>query len=229
MLSSWEVEFDAINVEDSPTATEELRRAGVTTVPAVVRGAQAVEGWNPRAVAQLLGVPYAQAERLSPGELIERLDRILAAAQRAIRQVPVDKLELKSPDRDRPVRQLGYHIFRLSAAFPDGVEQNRFPYEWLAEPVPPEISDGAAIARYGAGVRSRLWDWFARADASVYARTVTTYYGPQSAHELLERTAWHAAQHLRQLYAFLEMMGIRPDQPLGDEDFTGLPLPKALW
>ena len=229
MLSSWDVEFDAVNVEDNPTAKQELRRVGVTTVPAVVRGEQAVEGWNPHAVAQLLGVPYAQAERLSPAELIERLDRILAAAQRAIRQVPVDKLELKSPDRDRPVRQLGYHIFRLSAAFPDGVEQERFPYEWLVEPAPPEIRDGEAIAGYGERVRSRLRDWFSRAEAGVYARTVSTYAGPQSAHELLERTTWHAAQHLRQLYAFLEMMGIQPDRPLGDADFEGLPLPEALW
>ena len=216
-------------MEGNFTAGAELRQVGVTTVPAVVRDGRAVEGWNPRAVAELVGVPYREPERLSPAELSARLDRILSAAQRAIRQVPDDKLEMKSPDRDRPVRQLGYHIFRLSAAFPDGVEQDRFPYEWLVEPVPPEIRDGDAIARYGDGVRSRLSDWFSRADANVYAKPVTTYYGPQSAHELLERTVWHAAQHLRQLYAFLEQMGVTPTNPLTEADFKGLPLPKDVW
>lgn len=229
MLASWGVEFEAVNVEANPQAMAELRRVGVSTVPAVVRDERAVEGWNPRAVAELLGVPYVPDERLSPAELAERLDRILRAAQRAIRQVPADKLELRSPDRDRPVRQLGYHIFRLSAAFPDGMEQDRFPYAWLVEPPPPEIADGEAIARYGEGVRSRLREWLARADGGVYARAVTTYSGPQSVHDLLERTTWHAAQHLRQLYAFLEMMGIPPDRPLGEEDFKGLPLPEQLW
>ena len=223
------MEFEAINVEGNPNATEELRRAGVTTVPAVVRGERRVEGWNPRAVALLLGVPYLEAGRLSPVELFARLDRILAAAQRAIRQVPDDKLEMKSPDRDRPVRQLGYHIFRLSAAFPDGVEQDQFPYEWLVEPVPRELRDGEAIARYGEAVRARLSDWSSRADAGVYTRSVTTYYGPQSAHELLDRTVWHAAQHLRQLYAFLAMMGVAPEDPLTEADLKGLPLPKDVW
>ncbi|MFQ5898562.1 MAG: DinB family protein [Candidatus Methylomirabilia bacterium] len=201
----------------------------MSTVPAVLTGERAVEGWSPRAVAELLGVPYAEPERLLPALLLERLDRILAGAQRAIRQVPVEKLELKSPDRDRPVRQLGYHVFRLSAAFVDGVEQNQYPYEWLVEPVPPELGDGEAIARYGERVRSRLREWRARAESAVYARPVTTYYGAQTVHELLERTTWHAAQHLRQLYAFLGMMDVQPDEPLGDEDFKGLPLPEALW
>lgn len=97
------------------------------------------------------------------------------------------------------------------------------------EAAPPEIRDGEAIAGYGERVRSRLRDWFSRAEAGVYTRVVSTYAGTQSAHELLKRTTWHAAQHLRQLYAFLEMMGIQPDRPLGDADFEGLPLPETLW
>lgn len=58
---------------------------------------------------------------------------------------------------------------------------------------------------------------------------VETYYGPKTAHELLERTTWHAAQHLRQLYAFLERMGVSVDNPLGEADFEGLPMPKEVW
>lgn len=229
MLSSWKVGFEAINVEGDPEARQELPRAGVSTVPAVVAGDRAVEGWNPRLVAHLVGVPYEEAERLPPAELLERLDRILEAAQRAIRQVPVEKLELRSPDRDRPVRQLGFHIFRLSAAFPDAVEQDQLPYEWLVEAVPPQIREGQDIATYGEGVRSRLRQWRSLGPAGIDARVVATYYGPQTVHELLERTTWHAAQHLRQLYVFLEMMEIRPDRPLRDEDFAGLPLPTTLW
>jgi hypothetical protein len=58
---------------------------------------------------------------------------------------------------------------------------------------------------------------------------VGTYYGQQTAHELLERTTWHAAQHLRQLYFFLERMGIAPENPLTEEDYKGLPIPKDIW
>ena len=50
-----------------------------------------------------------------------------------------------------------------------------------------------------------------------------------AAGELLERTVWHAAQHLRQLYALLELMGLEPSNPLTEADFRGLPLPKEVW
>lgn len=227
MLSSWGLEFEAVNVEGNPVTLEELRSLGVTLVPAVAVGAKVVHGWNPKGVAELVGIPYAEPERLSPAELAARLDVTLVATQRAIRQVPDDKLGMKSPDRDRPVRQLGYHVFRLSLAFRDAMEQGQLPEAWLQEEAPPEITDGTAIARYGQTVRERLAEWLAR--PARCAGVVNTYYGAQSGTELLERTVWHAAQHLRQLYAFLEMMGIQPDQPLGDEAFKGLPLPDALW
>ena len=229
MLSSLGVEFEAVNVDASPSALKELERLGVPLVPAVAIGDRVVHGWNPKGVAELLGVDYVEPVRLEPVELVERLDRILGAAQRAIRQVPAEKLETKPPERDRTVRDLGYHIFRLSVAFPLAVEQNRFPEDWLTEPTPRSLRDGEAIARYGGGVRSQLKEWYHEAPAEAFDWVVDTYYGPQTVWGLLERTTWHAAQHLRQLYALLERMGVLPDRPLTGADFQGLPLPEALW
>ena len=103
-----------MNVDADPAALKDLDRLGVPSVPAVAVGDRVVHGWNPRAVAELVGVAYVEPVKLQPVELIDRLDRILAAAQRAIRQVPSEKLETKPPERDRTVRDLGYHIFRLS-------------------------------------------------------------------------------------------------------------------
>ena len=47
--------------------------------------------------------------------------------------------------------------------------------------------------------------------------------------EFYERTAWHAAQHARQLQLVLESIGLAPDRPLTDEDLAGLPLPTSVW
>ena len=218
-----------MNVDADPAALKDLDRLGVPRVPAVAVGDRVVHGWNPRAVAELVGVAYVEPVKLQPVELIDRLDRILATAQRAIRQVPSEKLETKPPERDRTVRDLGYHIFRLSLSFPLAVEQNRFPEEWLTEPAPPAMRDADAIARYGEGVRARLREWYHQAPAESLDWVVDTYYGPQTVWGLLERTTWHAAQHLRQLYALLERMGISPERPLTGVDFQGLPLPEALW
>ncbi len=219
--------FRAIDVEAEPAARADLARLGISLVPAVVVGDHAVHGWNPKAVAELVGVPYGESPRLAPEALARRLDRILAAAQRAMRQVPDRHLGMTWPGRDRPVRQLGYHLFRLTLAFPDAMLERRLPAAWLQEEAPAELADGAAIARYGETVRARLAEWRGRPGA--WDGVVETYYGPQTGHELLERTAWHAAQHLRQLYAFLERMGVTPEAPLTAADYEGLPLPAEVW
>ena len=45
----------------------------------------------------------------------------------------------------------------------------------------------------------------------------------------MERTVWHAAQHLRQLAALLEAAGATPADRLTDADAAGLPLPREIW
>jgi len=228
LLASWGVAFRAVDVEAEPAARADLARVGVPAVPAVVvDGTRAVHGWNPRALAELVGVPYREGHHLEPAELGRRLDRILAATARAMRQVPDAHLGMTWPGRDRPVRQLGYHVFRLSLAYPEAMEARRLPKSWLDEEAPPGLADGAAVAGYGETVRARLRQWLARHDA--WSGVVETYYGPQTGPELLERTTWHAAQHLRQLYAFLERMGVTPEAPLTAADYEGLPLPADVW
>ena len=91
------------------------------------------------------------------------------------------------------------------------------------------MSDGAALAQYGGTVREQLSNWFAEHTPQPFSQPVQTYYGPHSLHALLERTTWHAAQHLRQVYALLETAGLTPDQPLTAQDYAGLPLPDTLW
>lgn len=218
-----------MNVEGNEAAREELRRLGVPLVPAVLVGTRAVHGWNPAAYAALVGVEYKADSKLLPAELGRRLDRILGAAQRLIVQVPETRMAWKPPQRDRSLRDLGYHIFRLGLAFADGMDTGEFPEAWLQEPAPADLRDGAAIARYGALVRGRLSGWFEGAGSGEFARIIAVYYGPQSGHDLLERTTWHAAQHLRQLHALLEDLGVAPLDPLPAADFEGLPLPKSLW
>jgi hypothetical protein len=46
---------------------------------------------------------------------------------------------------------------------------------------------------------------------------------------VLERTAWHPAQHTRQLMLILETLDIEPDRALTAADLAGLPLPDKAW
>lgn len=218
-----------MNVDADPTALEELRAVGVPLVPAVVLGPRAVHGWNPSAYAALLGVAYREPVKLAPGELAARLDRILESAAELVRHAPDAFLAWTPPERDRTVRDLGYHVFRLSQAFLDAMASGELPEAWLQERAPAALGSGEAIAAYGAGVRRRFQTWVASAPAETWARRVAVYYGAQSSHELLERTTWHAAQHLRQLHALATRQGITPPAPLPPDTLAGLPLPDSLW
>ena len=221
------MKFDGFDVEAEPERRRDLEPFGLQRVPVTIVGERAVHGWNPKALAELVGVTYGEREPLSPSELARRLDAVLAATQRAVRQIPREHLGMKAPGRDRTVRQLGFHIFRLSAAFADTREQGHLSEQWFEENAPAEMADGDAVARYGDGVRRRLQEYSAR--PGWCDGDVSTYYGPQTAHDFMERTTWHAAQHLRQIYWFLDRMGVRADAPLTDADLEGLPIPREVW
>jgi hypothetical protein len=221
------VKFEGFDVEAEPERRRDLEPFGVPRVPATIVGDRVVHGWNPKALAELVGVSYEERKQLAPAELARRLDAVLAATQRALRQIPREHLGMKAPGRDRTVHQLGFHVFRLSVAYVDTREQGHLSEHVFEEKAPAEMADGHAVARYGETVRGRLAAYCAR--PGWCESTVSTYYGPQSAHDFMERTTWHAAQHLRQIYWFLERMGVRADSPLTDADLEGLPVPNEVW
>ena len=227
MLSSWNVPFEAIDTEATPEAQQVLKTFGIPRPPAVIVGDKAVHGWNPKGVAELVGVEYDDSDKLTCAQLAERLDTILVAAQRAVRQIPDAHLGFKWPGRDRTFRQLGYHIFRVAVSYRDTREQGHLQENWFGANPSAEMVTGDDVARYGDTVRQRLAEWLQRPDA--FSGMCETYYGPQAAPELFERTVWHAAQHLRQVYVMLEHVGVTPDNPLTKTDFQGLPLPESLW
>jgi hypothetical protein len=216
-------------VQGNPAAMAELNRLGVAQVPAVAVGDRAVHGWNPSGYAELLGIAYTPPVQFAPLELASRLDRILESAEALLSVLDQRQVDWEPPERPRNLRDLGYHVFRLSLAYVDGMDLGRFPHSWLQETAPEDLRDGAAIARYGALVRARLSGWFDGAGGDEYARIIDVYYGPQSGHDLLERTTWHAGQHLRQLYDLAGRLHVTPPKPLPAEALKGLPLPDAVW
>jgi len=221
------VAFEGFDVEAQPERRADLAAFGVQRVPATIVGDRIVHGWNPQALAELVGVPYRAPRKLTPAELAERMDSVLAATQRAIRQVPPEHLGMKYPGRDRTVHQLGFHVFRVAASFVDTRERGHLDGAWFEENAPREMADVDAVARHGETVRARLRAYCARpgwCDGGV-----STYYGPQSAPEFMERTTWHVAQHLRQIYWFLDQLGIAKNAPLTDADLEGLPFPREVW
>lgn len=229
MLSSLAVKFEDVNVETEPGGWEDLRAMGIAAPPVFVLGDRRVPGWNPRAILALVDRSYAEPPPLGPAELEDRLGRILTATLRAAAQLSGDVLDAKSPHRDRTLRNLVFHVFRLSLTFPDAVAQDRCPVEWFLEDAPETMREVAALVAYGRTVRDKLSCWFDEHRHGDWDAIVRTHYGLQTRARLLERTTWHAAQHARQVYDIMRLVGITPSEPLTATDFEGLPLPDAVW
>lgn len=209
---------------------EALRALGARSVPVVAKGDRYVFAQSLKVVAEFVGLTGDFGPALPPEELVARLDRILAGAQRFVAQIPGGELETKLVNRNRTYRQLGHHIFRIPEAFVDSVGQGRqLTYEALTEAPPESLQSGTDIAEYGGEVRRKVQDWWRSAAASAPTAMADTYYGQQPLHEVLERTTWHAGQHVRQIMSILQGLDVQPDRPLTDEDFAGLPMPQSVW
>jgi len=203
---------------------EELRRLGARSVPVVSRDDRFVFAQVIRDVVEFLGLGEKTSPVLSPAELHARYDHVLETI-RLVRQMPVDKLEIRLPNRPRSWRMVMHHIFQIPTAYLDMEEEGgTLSRERLGVLPPPEMRTSAAIADFGQGVRARLNAWWPHVADEDFSRPVPTYFGETSRHEMFERTVWHSTQHTRQIASLLEQAGIAPDRPLGPNDIRGLPL-----
>ncbi len=94
---------------------------------------------------------------------------------------------------------------------------------------PDAIRTTEDIAAFGQDVGARLAAWSAGLGERDLGRPVAAYWGRPTLHEVLERTAWHAAQHVRQIAMMMETWDIAPDDPLSDAELNGLPMPEKIW
>lgn len=217
-----------MNIREVPWAKDELRSRGITMVPATVTANGHVHGWNPAALAELVGFDYDPTPALAPPEILARIDGILDVADSFAQGASAAELAIEHPRRKRTLGHLLHHIARVSTAFADAVDEGFLRQEWLEEPLP-EGMDGAGLAEYIRQSRERMKSHAASRDAASYAENQETYYGAQTRHQLLERTAWHAGQHLRQAHDLLSTVRTSGLPPLPEALFAGLPMPKKLW
>ena len=227
-LTSHGIAYESINVRARPGAMDELASLGARSVPVVARGQRFVFAQDLGDLARFVGVRLEQ-EPLPPAALVRKLDLILAATQRYLGQFPVEAFGTALPGRDRDILDLGYHIFVIPVAFLDAVGGKLLTFDYFERKPGADMRSAAAVSAYGQTVRDALSAWWRSADDAGRLGTLDTYYGTQSAERVLERTAWHAAQHARQLMALLDQRGIIPDGALGDTELDGLPLPEAVY
>jgi glutaredoxin/uncharacterized damage-inducible protein DinB len=224
------VDYESINVHGNPAGMEALRALGAKSVPVVARGDRFVFAQAIGDVIDFLGLKVKQQDRLAPEALMQKLDVVLTAAARYIRQIPADQLQKPFRNRNRPIRALAFHVFRIVEGFLESMQDGaELTYDRIMRDDAPANLASEDLARYGEGVLERAKAWWAAYPDKSCAAPMATYFGEHPVHVVLERTVWHPAQHTRQLMLILESLGITPDGPLGAADLAGLPLPEKAW
>jgi len=216
-----------VNVLEDPNGLAELQQLGVRTVPVLSRGDKYIFGQSTKQIVDFLGLNEKSGPELSTDELAQRVDKFMGAALELIPLMPADKLGTHVPGRPRSYRTLAFHLFRVVDAFVGANEGTTLVQDMFREEPAPD-ADTATLVAWGEKVRQRFRDWWKKGDTAP-AKTLPTYYGPQSLHELMERTTWHCGQHVRQYMMLLEKEGVRHHRPLGPPDFAKLPMPQNVW
>ena len=201
-------------------------------MPVLARSDEYIFCQNLEDVAEFVGLQGTGHTPLPPETLFTKWTVVLRAAQRYIRQIPNERLNERAIEsRDRSIRLLSHHIFRIGEAFLETAIDDVEYWVQLANVPPKEgtYTTGAEIASYGDSVIERIKNWWTHLDDKSCRQKVKTFYGTPPMHQLFERSTWHSAQHTRQMIAVLERFGIEPDGRLTAEDLAGLPLPQGIW
>src|SRR2546422_4725132 len=136
-LTKSGVDYESINVHGNPAGMEELRKLGARSVPVVARGDRFVFAQALGDVIKFLDLKVQAQERLSPDELVRKLELVLPAACRYIRQIPAEWLDKPFRNRDPPIRVLCHPGFPVVEGFLGSMQDGRgLTYERIMKEAP---------------------------------------------------------------------------------------------
>ncbi len=223
------VHIDSVNVLADDGGMDALHDLGARSVPVVSCGRDFVFAQSLSALAEFVGV-RRDMPILPVPDLVKRIDRVLTVAQSHASQLPNEALGTSLPGRNRTYLDLAYYIPVIVEAFLIAACGDTLTFDLFERRPPHNIQDGQAVAAFGQEIKDAFGTWWQETrQGTRLPKSLKTYYGDQVVEELLERTAWHAAQHTRQLAAVMENLNIVLNDRLTENDLDGLPLPDHVY
>lgn len=225
------MEFELVDAMD-PAGASRLAGLGRAVLPVLARDSESIVAVDLQKIAEFTGISRAAHAMLPAETLVGKWIDILRAAATTVCQFPDALLASPIvPGSDRSIRIVSHHLFRIAESFLetaiDGAPLTLAHTE--KKLAPDEFNSGGEFEAYAEAICKSLSAWIKSTDSGKLLEQVETYYGPQSLHELLERSTWHSAQHTRQIEEVLGNNGIAPTAKLGEELLAGLPIPKGIW
>ena len=225
-LRKQEIRFESVNVLESKGARAELIALGARSVPVVARGKEFVAAQNLDELAAFVGV---QLDRVRLGEkaLHDKLQGLMQHVLSQLDCMPESAAGAQLRP-DRTLLDLSYHVFAVVLGFLEAARGGRLDEAFFYRTAPMG-STPADVGEEGATVAKNLRAWFREYEEHRTNAPLRTYYGPQNLRDLLERTCWHVAQHVRQIDQALAELNVVGASRVAPELLRGLPLPDHVW
>lgn len=226
-LTDHGVSFASHNILADAAAWDRLQAQGIRSVPVVTRGAEFVFAQELDDVARFLGLPLRGA-RLGPDVLGQRIMQLLEIAVVMAGHLPASALATRIKGRDRSYADIAYHIGQIVVGCLDAARGGELTAQHFERKAPAPIASPAPVVGSLKNIIADFRGWWSDNRAALPS-PVSTYYGRQPIHQVLERTAWHMAQHCRQLQHILGELGVAGGPWLSGAVLDGLPLPRDVW
>lgn len=190
-------------------------------------------GFEIPALKEVLGISGDVPRDLSACELLEKYRILYQGAKRAVLQIPEDKLDWVTPQKERrgqTLRQLAFHLFDRPDVCMDAARTRQFTYEMIHEyeHLANNYRTTRDIVEYADVIMSRLEDFLSN-QTGLSETVVEAYFGPKTVGQLLNLALSGTALRIKQTYHFLRAIGVEPQNPMREEEFAGIPVPKNIF
>jgi len=239
-LSERGVQFETRDTLVDPTAKEELQALigastneemqamGYVTPVTVVDGKIISFGYKPPELATAFGVRAVETMQHSPQWWLAKIEILLPALVKAARQIPDDKLDWSAPYDKTTIRNLMTHMMVRLMKCPDaektgsqsgtgsGKDSERIYFNTSEE-----------MARYAESVLECMRSWLG-GSCNLRKEVHTFKDGDTTVEYMLSLVMGHLIHHIRQMYLYMDAMGITPKDPIHEREFAGILYPAQI-
>lgn len=193
-------------------------------MPVAVLGERRLSILHVDQIRGFLGLPAVDGAR-SYQDFVAALERVLEGVERAVLQVPAEQFRTPTPNRGRDLAELVFNIHDPIGVMRESLDSGRFDWHTNSDFARSRrFTSSAGLARFCREVRLAWFERAAAVDEEAARQPVETARGVLMRQQVLEAQAFHAAQHLRQLYVFLRQLGVEPVQELQARDLAPIEL-----
>ena len=210
---------------------DELLSKGLKVVPVTIWKDEVVIGFNPKELSRLFNLTGFDSFEVDVLEMVSKFEIILTAACKAARQIPEDKLSWESPARERTLAQFVFHLFDRPERALNAYDVGEYTQEdrgRLVEDVLGMVGF-EETAQYGEQILNKVRNSLSSGLDFDQSKILRTYMGEKTTGEMLDLALGHSGHHLKQLYEYMALIGIKPDVPLQPQDFDGISVPTELF